>query len=158
MHCCTYSLYFSLCSVDFFNTDMVWNNLFQVLREGNKGYGILVSSAPKESNAIYSLRDPSEVNLSFLTEFIYFVWIYFFVVICSFFILKKLLATDTVKCYYIDHYSLCIMLVLFGPDINLPYMIVSTGHGISQVTCVVEIKHLKKPYIVYRGREYTLLY
>jgi len=50
------------------------------------------------------------------------------------------------------------MLVLFGPDINLPYMIVSTGHGISQVTCVVEIKHLKKPYIVYRGREYTLLY
>lgn len=53
------------------------------------------------------------------------------------------------------------MLVLFGPDINLPYMIVSTGHGISQVTCVVEIKHLKKPYIVYRGENilcYTILY
>ncbi|XLR50612.1 hypothetical protein S83_001284, partial [Arachis hypogaea] len=33
---------------------------FKVLREGNKGYGILVSSAPKESNAVYSLRDPSE--------------------------------------------------------------------------------------------------
>lgn len=52
------------------------------------------------------------------------------------------------------------MLVLFGPDINLPYMIVSTGHGISQVTCVVEIKHLKKPYIVYRGENilcYTIL-
>ncbi|XLR07483.1 hypothetical protein S83_035421 [Arachis hypogaea] len=34
---------------------------FKVLREGNKGYGILVSSAPKESNAVYSLRDPLEV-------------------------------------------------------------------------------------------------
>ncbi|OAY59983.1 probable trehalose-phosphate phosphatase F isoform X1 [Manihot esculenta] len=34
---------------------------FKVLREGNRGYGILVSSAPKETNAFYSLRDPSEV-------------------------------------------------------------------------------------------------
>ncbi|XP_058086084.1 probable trehalose-phosphate phosphatase F [Magnolia sinica] len=34
---------------------------FKVLREGNQGYGILVSSVPKESNAFYSLRDPSEV-------------------------------------------------------------------------------------------------
>ncbi|KAK9276710.1 hypothetical protein L1049_006246 [Liquidambar formosana] len=34
---------------------------FKVLREGNHGYGILVSSVPKETNAFYSLRDPSEV-------------------------------------------------------------------------------------------------
>lgn len=40
----------------------------QVLREGNRGYGILVSSAPKESNAFYSLRDPSEVITCFRTR------------------------------------------------------------------------------------------
>lgn len=34
----------------------------QVLRERNRGYGILVSALPKESNALYSLRDPSEVQ------------------------------------------------------------------------------------------------
>lgn len=38
-------------------------HLPQVLREGNRGFGILVSSMPKESNAFYSLRDPSEVLL-----------------------------------------------------------------------------------------------
>ncbi|KAJ6676264.1 TREHALOSE-PHOSPHATE PHOSPHATASE A [Salix viminalis] len=32
-----------------------------VLRDRNCGYGILVSKAPKESDAYYSLRDPSEV-------------------------------------------------------------------------------------------------
>lgn len=36
-------------------------DIHQVLRENNRGYGILVSSVPKESNAFYSLRDPSEV-------------------------------------------------------------------------------------------------
>lgn len=36
-------------------------NLQQVLRERNCGYGVLVTSVPKESNAFYSLRDPSEV-------------------------------------------------------------------------------------------------
>ncbi|RDY00285.1 Trehalose-phosphate phosphatase A [Mucuna pruriens] len=41
--------------------DRTDEDAFKVLREGNKGYGILVSSAPKESNANYSLRDPSEV-------------------------------------------------------------------------------------------------
>nr|XP_025687156.1 trehalose-phosphate phosphatase A isoform X2 [Arachis hypogaea] len=41
--------------------DRTDEDAFKVLREGNKGYGILVSSAPKESNAVYSLRDPSEV-------------------------------------------------------------------------------------------------
>ncbi|QHO53037.1 Trehalose-phosphate phosphatase A [Arachis hypogaea] len=41
--------------------DRTDEDAFKVPREGNKGYGILVSSAPKESNAVYSLRDPSEV-------------------------------------------------------------------------------------------------
>ncbi|GAY43493.1 hypothetical protein CUMW_074890 [Citrus unshiu] len=35
---------------------------FKVLRKGNRGYGILVSSVPKETKAFYSLRDPSEVQ------------------------------------------------------------------------------------------------
>jgi trehalose 6-phosphate phosphatase len=34
-----------------------------VLRERNCGYGILVSQVPKETEAFYSLRDPSEVKL-----------------------------------------------------------------------------------------------
>ncbi|KAL2540077.1 Trehalose-phosphate phosphatase A [Abeliophyllum distichum] len=41
--------------------DRTDEDAFKVLREGNQGYGILVSSVPKESNAFYSLRDPSEV-------------------------------------------------------------------------------------------------
>lgn len=41
--------------------DRTDEDAFKVLREGNRGYGILVSSVPKESNAVYSLRDPSEV-------------------------------------------------------------------------------------------------
>ncbi|XP_058181674.1 probable trehalose-phosphate phosphatase F isoform X3 [Rhododendron vialii] len=41
--------------------DRTDEDAFKVLREGNRGYGILVSSAPKESHAFYSLRDPSEV-------------------------------------------------------------------------------------------------
>ncbi|XP_035840283.1 trehalose-phosphate phosphatase A [Helianthus annuus] len=32
----------------------------EFLTEGNRGYGILVTPAPKESSAYYSLRDPSE--------------------------------------------------------------------------------------------------
>lgn len=40
------------------------------MREGNKGYGILVSSAPKESIAIYSLRDPTEV-IHIFTDFVH---------------------------------------------------------------------------------------
>lgn len=37
----------------------------QVLRERKCGYGILVSQVPKDTTeAFYSLRDPSEVNLS----------------------------------------------------------------------------------------------
>ncbi|KAL9163524.1 hypothetical protein ABFS82_06G046200 [Erythranthe guttata] len=41
--------------------DRTDEDAFKVLREGNRGFGIIVSSAPKESNAFYSLRDPSEV-------------------------------------------------------------------------------------------------
>ncbi|XP_057475810.1 probable trehalose-phosphate phosphatase F isoform X2 [Actinidia eriantha] len=40
--------------------DRTDEDAFKVLREGNRGYGIFVSSAPKESHALYSLRDPSE--------------------------------------------------------------------------------------------------
>ncbi|EPS67838.1 trehalose 6-phosphate phosphatase, partial [Genlisea aurea] len=42
--------------------DRTDEDAFKVLREGNRGYGILVSSVPKESNAVYALRDPSEVK------------------------------------------------------------------------------------------------
>ncbi|KAL9237061.1 hypothetical protein vseg_011650 [Gypsophila vaccaria] len=41
--------------------DRTDEDAFKVLREGNKGYGVLVSSVPKESHAFYSLKDPSEV-------------------------------------------------------------------------------------------------
>lgn len=41
--------------------DRTDEDAFKVLREGNRGYGILVSSVPKETDAFYSLRDPSEV-------------------------------------------------------------------------------------------------
>ncbi|KAF9668224.1 hypothetical protein SADUNF_Sadunf15G0106900 [Salix dunnii] len=41
--------------------DRTDEDAFKVLRERNCGYGILVSNAHKESNAYYSLRDPSEV-------------------------------------------------------------------------------------------------
>ncbi|KAK8945689.1 putative trehalose-phosphate phosphatase 2 [Platanthera guangdongensis] len=47
--------------------DRTDEDAFKVLREGNKGCGILVSSAPKDTNAYYSLRDPSEV-MEFLTS------------------------------------------------------------------------------------------
>ncbi|XP_057421985.1 probable trehalose-phosphate phosphatase F isoform X2 [Lotus japonicus] len=41
--------------------DKTDEDAFKVLRESNQGYGILVSSVRKESNAFYSLRDPTEV-------------------------------------------------------------------------------------------------
>ncbi|XP_010536537.1 PREDICTED: trehalose-phosphate phosphatase A [Tarenaya hassleriana] len=42
--------------------DRTDEDAFKVLREGkNRGYGVLVSAVPKESNAFFSLRDPSEV-------------------------------------------------------------------------------------------------
>ncbi|KAL4347576.1 hypothetical protein GQ457_17G019300 [Hibiscus cannabinus] len=41
--------------------DRTDEDAFKVLREGNCGYGILVSSVPKESDAFFSLREPQEV-------------------------------------------------------------------------------------------------
>ncbi|MFS7914356.1 putative trehalose-phosphatase [Helianthus anomalus] len=41
--------------------DRTDEDAFKVLREGNRGYGILVSSIPKESKAFLSLRDTLEV-------------------------------------------------------------------------------------------------
>nr|GMD33152.1 trehalose-phosphate phosphatase A-like isoform X1 [Ipomoea batatas]GME05328.1 trehalose-phosphate phosphatase A-like isoform X1 [Ipomoea batatas]GME14824.1 trehalose-phosphate phosphatase A-like isoform X1 [Ipomoea batatas] len=41
--------------------DRTDEDAFKVLREQNRGFGILVSPAPRESKAFYSLRDPSEV-------------------------------------------------------------------------------------------------
>lgn len=49
--------------------DRTDEDAFKVLRDGNHGYGILVSSVPKESKAFYSLRDPSEV-MEFLKSFV----------------------------------------------------------------------------------------
>ncbi|GMI64007.1 trehalose-6-phosphate phosphatase G [Hibiscus trionum] len=43
--------------------DKTDEDAFKVLREGDRGCGILVSSVPKESNAIFSVRDPSEVKI-----------------------------------------------------------------------------------------------
>ncbi|KAK8686422.1 hypothetical protein V6N13_125447 [Hibiscus sabdariffa] len=51
--------------------DQTDEDAFKVLREGNRGYGILVSSVPKESNAFFSLKDPQEV-MEFLTSLV--VW------------------------------------------------------------------------------------
>ncbi|XP_052179472.1 probable trehalose-phosphate phosphatase F [Diospyros lotus] len=53
--------------------DRTDEDAFKVLREGpiSRGFGILVSSVPKESNAFYSLRDPSEV-LEFLKSMV--IW------------------------------------------------------------------------------------
>ncbi|KAK7309038.1 hypothetical protein RJT34_05460 [Clitoria ternatea] len=42
--------------------DKTDEDAFKVLREGNRGCGILVSSMKKQSNALYSLRDPTEVK------------------------------------------------------------------------------------------------
>uniref|UniRef100_K4A1L8 Trehalose 6-phosphate phosphatase n=1 Tax=Setaria italica TaxID=4555 RepID=K4A1L8_SETIT len=41
--------------------DRTDEDAFKVLREDKRGFGILVSSVPKESHAVYSLVDPSEV-------------------------------------------------------------------------------------------------
>lgn len=49
--------------------DRTDEDAFKFLREMNRGFGILVSSAPKDSNALYSLRDPSEV-MEFLNRIV----------------------------------------------------------------------------------------
>ncbi|KAL5197831.1 hypothetical protein ABZP36_001343 [Zizania latifolia] len=43
--------------------DLTDEDAFKVLRDDKRGFGILVSSVPKESHALYSLMDPSEVGL-----------------------------------------------------------------------------------------------
>ncbi|KAH7537870.1 hypothetical protein FEM48_Zijuj03G0139000 [Ziziphus jujuba var. spinosa] len=50
--------------------DRTDEDAFKVLREGNRGYGILVSNVPKESNAFYSLKDPAEV-MEFLKSLVF---------------------------------------------------------------------------------------
>lgn len=42
--------------------DRTDEDAFEVLRRSGRGFGILVSSVPKETKASYSLRDPSEVG------------------------------------------------------------------------------------------------
>ncbi|XP_012852560.1 PREDICTED: probable trehalose-phosphate phosphatase F [Erythranthe guttata] len=42
--------------------DRTDEDAFRVLRKSNRGYGILVSTVPKESNAFFSLKDTSEVQ------------------------------------------------------------------------------------------------
>ncbi|KAL6986065.1 trehalose-phosphatase [Sarracenia purpurea var. burkii] len=42
--------------------DTTDEDAFKFLRDGNRGYGIIVSSVPKETKAYFSLRDPSEVK------------------------------------------------------------------------------------------------
>ncbi|KAL6639261.1 hypothetical protein ACP70R_022991 [Stipagrostis hirtigluma subsp. patula] len=42
--------------------DRTDEDAFKVLRDDKRGFGILVSSVPKESHALYSLVDPSEGN------------------------------------------------------------------------------------------------
>lgn len=42
--------------------DKTDEDAFKVLKKGNRGCGIIISSVPKESKAVFSLRDPSEVK------------------------------------------------------------------------------------------------
>lgn len=49
--------------------DRTDEDAFKVLRKRNCGYGILVSQVPKETEAFYSLRDPSEV-MKFLNSLV----------------------------------------------------------------------------------------
>ncbi|KNA16666.1 hypothetical protein SOVF_087040 [Spinacia oleracea] len=46
----------------FIGDDKTDEDAFRVLRNGNRGYGIIVSPIPKETKAFYSLRDTSEVK------------------------------------------------------------------------------------------------
>ncbi|XP_021768421.1 probable trehalose-phosphate phosphatase F [Chenopodium quinoa] len=46
----------------FIGDDKTDEDAFKVLRNGDRGYGILVSPIPKETKAFYSLKDTSEVK------------------------------------------------------------------------------------------------
>ncbi|AQK73271.1 trehalose-6-phosphate phosphatase6, partial [Zea mays] len=50
--------------------DRTDEDAFKVLRERSCGYGILVSQVPKDTEAFYSLRDPSEV-MGFLNSLVF---------------------------------------------------------------------------------------
>lgn len=50
---------------------------YQVLRVGNRGYGILVSPVPKETKAFFSLKDPAEVQFCLLLFFLRFHFFFF---------------------------------------------------------------------------------
>lgn len=47
--------------------DKTDEDAFKVLKANNRGFGILVSSVPKDSDAFYSLKDPAEV-MEFLSK------------------------------------------------------------------------------------------
>jgi trehalose 6-phosphate phosphatase len=49
--------------------DRTDEDAFKVLRDRGQGYGILVSTAPQETNATYSLKEPSEV-MKFLDQLV----------------------------------------------------------------------------------------
>lgn len=42
-------------------------NISQVLQQRRQGVGILVSKIPKETNASYSLQEPAEVTIFFIS-------------------------------------------------------------------------------------------
>ncbi|GAB2271200.1 hypothetical protein Dimus_006044 [Dionaea muscipula] len=73
------ALEFLLESLGFANSDDVFpvyigddrtdEDAFKVLRERNQGFGILVSTVPKETNASYTLQEPAEVK-SFLQRLV----------------------------------------------------------------------------------------
>ncbi|OEL17740.1 putative trehalose-phosphate phosphatase 1 [Dichanthelium oligosanthes] len=56
-------------AVEFLLQSLGLNDSENVLRERNCGYGILVSQVPKDTEALYSLRDPSEV-MGFLNSLV----------------------------------------------------------------------------------------
>lgn len=106
---------------------MMMTMMIQVLREGKRGYGILVSSVPKETNAFYSLGDPSEVRLIFWISFLgpHVVSLTFYIT-CSTVLMKR-----NPFCF--------------------------AGHAIPRVTCEVEEKRRCKCIQALRFEGSTLL-
>ncbi|KAL7208309.1 hypothetical protein ACSBR1_030129 [Camellia fascicularis] len=49
--------------------DRTDEDAFKVLRDRGQGFGILVTKAPKETNASYSLQEPSEASYAFFATF-----------------------------------------------------------------------------------------
>ncbi|THF97598.1 hypothetical protein TEA_007600 [Camellia sinensis var. sinensis] len=73
------ALEFLLESLGYANSDDVFpvyigddrtdEDAFKVLRDRGQGFGILVSKGPKETNASYSLQEPSEASYAFFATF-----------------------------------------------------------------------------------------